>query len=62
MARWILGSTVIGGMLAFSGIAIFLVPLTFYLIEWLASKRRRASQRQSRRCLPPHLNRRHAGR
>ncbi len=31
------GSTVIGGMLAASGIAIFLIPVTFYVVERLAS-------------------------
>ncbi|MEY2536573.1 MAG: hypothetical protein QOG67_313, partial [Verrucomicrobiota bacterium] len=31
--RRILGSTVIGGMIAASGIAIFLIPVTFYVIE-----------------------------
>ncbi len=33
VARQILGSTVIGGMIAASGIAIFLIPVTFYVIE-----------------------------
>src|SRR6201995_4401550 len=37
VARRILGSTVIGGMIAASGIAIFLIPVTFYVIErWFA--------------------------
>jgi HAE1 family hydrophobic/amphiphilic exporter-1 len=37
VARRVLGSTVIGGMLAASGIAIFLIPVTFYVIErWFA--------------------------
>jgi hydrophobic/amphiphilic exporter-1 (mainly G- bacteria), HAE1 family len=31
----VLGSTVIGGMIAASGIAIFLIPVTFYVIERL---------------------------
>ncbi len=35
VARRILGSTVIGGMLAASAIAIFLIPVTFYVIERL---------------------------
>src|SRR5216117_731240 len=35
VARRILGSTVIGGMIAASGIAIFLIPVTFYVIERL---------------------------
>ena len=37
VARRALGSTVIGGMLAASGIAIFLIPVTFYVVERLAS-------------------------
>jgi HAE1 family hydrophobic/amphiphilic exporter-1 len=35
VARRILGSTVIGGMIAASAIAIFLIPVTFYVIERL---------------------------
>ncbi|MEI7429599.1 MAG: multidrug efflux RND transporter permease subunit [Betaproteobacteria bacterium] len=33
VARQVMGSTVIGGMLAASFIAIFIVPVTFYLVE-----------------------------
>ena len=33
VARRVLGSTVVGGMIAASGIAIFLIPVTFYVIE-----------------------------
>jgi HAE1 family hydrophobic/amphiphilic exporter-1 len=33
VARQVLGSTVIGGMIAATGIAIFLIPVTFYVIE-----------------------------
>ncbi len=33
VARRVLGSTVIGGMIAASGLAIFLIPVTFYVIE-----------------------------
>ena len=33
VARKIIGTTVIGGMLAASAIAIFLVPAIFYLVE-----------------------------
>ena len=40
VARRILGSTVIGGMLAASGIAIFLIPVTFYVVERLATGRK----------------------
>jgi HAE1 family hydrophobic/amphiphilic exporter-1 len=40
VARRVLGSTVIGGMIAASGIAIFLIPVTFYVIERLAAGRK----------------------
>ena len=40
VARRVLGSTVIGGMLAASGIAIFLIPVTFYVIERLFAGRK----------------------
>src|SRR5580700_915076 len=36
VARQIMGTTVIGGMLAASGIGIFLVPAVFYLVEKLS--------------------------
>jgi HAE1 family hydrophobic/amphiphilic exporter-1 len=39
VARRILGSTVIGGMIAASAIAIFLIPVTFYVIERLFGAR-----------------------
>jgi HAE1 family hydrophobic/amphiphilic exporter-1 len=42
VARQILGTTVIGGMLAASGIAIFLIPAIFYVVEKLAGARARA--------------------
>jgi hydrophobic/amphiphilic exporter-1 (mainly G- bacteria), HAE1 family len=46
VARRILGSTVIGGMLAASGIAIFLIPVTFYVIErWFAGHEQRPTPR-----------------
>ena len=37
-ARKLLGTTVIGGMLAASLIAIFLIPVSFYVVERLASR------------------------
>jgi hydrophobic/amphiphilic exporter-1 (mainly G- bacteria), HAE1 family len=40
VARRVLGSTVIGGMIAASGLAIFLIPVTFYVIEWLFAGRK----------------------
>jgi HAE1 family hydrophobic/amphiphilic exporter-1 len=39
MSRQILGTVVIGGMLAATLIAIFLIPVTFYVIEKLAHRR-----------------------
>ncbi len=39
VARQIMGTTVIGGMLAASLLAIFLIPVTFYLIERLARRK-----------------------
>jgi HAE1 family hydrophobic/amphiphilic exporter-1 len=44
VARRVLGSTVIGGMIAASGIAIFLIPVTFYVIERLFAGRKSAAQ------------------
>jgi HAE1 family hydrophobic/amphiphilic exporter-1 len=44
VARRVLGSTVIGGMLAASGIAIFLIPVTFYVVERLSSRRHAGTQ------------------
>ena len=38
VGRRIMGTTVIGGMLAATLLAIFLIPVTFYLIERFASK------------------------
>jgi HAE1 family hydrophobic/amphiphilic exporter-1 len=43
VARRVLGSTVIGGMIAASAIAIFLIPVTFYVIERLAGGRKQES-------------------
>jgi HAE1 family hydrophobic/amphiphilic exporter-1 len=40
VARRVLGSTVIGGMIAASAIAIFLIPVTFYVIERFATGRK----------------------
>src|SRR5881275_3236368 len=44
VARRILGSTVIGGMIAASGIAIFLIPVTFYVIERLFAGRKAVAE------------------
>jgi HAE1 family hydrophobic/amphiphilic exporter-1 len=40
ISRQILGSAVIGGMLASSAIAIFLVPVTFYVVEKFSAKKK----------------------
>jgi multidrug efflux pump len=40
VARRVLGSTVIGGMIAASAIAIFLIPVTFYVIERMFAGRK----------------------
>ena len=50
VARRILGSTVIGGMIAASAIAIFLIPVTFYVIERIAAGRK---QKASSLAKPP---------
>jgi HAE1 family hydrophobic/amphiphilic exporter-1 len=39
VARQIMGTTVIGGMLAATGIAIFIIPALFVLVERLANRR-----------------------
>jgi HAE1 family hydrophobic/amphiphilic exporter-1 len=39
VARQVMGTTVIGGMLAASLVAIFLIPVCFYLIEKIGEKR-----------------------
>ncbi|MFZ1218525.1 MAG: efflux RND transporter permease subunit, partial [Chthoniobacterales bacterium] len=46
VARRILGSTVIGGMIAASAIAIFLIPVMFYVVEKLAARRKSAAASQ----------------
>src|SRR6201993_5100183 len=48
VARRVLGSTVIGGMIAASGIAIFLIPVTFYVIERLFAGRKAPEQPESK--------------
>jgi HAE1 family hydrophobic/amphiphilic exporter-1 len=44
VSRRVLGSTVIGGMIAASGIAIFLISVTFYVIERFFASRKTATQ------------------
>jgi multidrug efflux pump len=41
IARRILGTVVIGGMLAATCIAVCLIPVTFYVVESLARSRRK---------------------
>src|SRR4051812_9872868 len=48
VARRVLGSTVIGGMIAASGIAIFLIPVTFYVIERFFAGRQSADKPKER--------------
>jgi HAE1 family hydrophobic/amphiphilic exporter-1 len=47
VARRVMGTTVIGGMLAASALAIFLIPVTFYVIEMWATKGKPHSARAS---------------
>jgi len=42
VARQVMGTTVIGGMLAATGIAIFIIPALFVMVERLANRRRAA--------------------
>ena len=41
VARRVMGTTVIGGMLAATLIAVFLIPVTYYLVERVAIRRQR---------------------
>jgi HAE1 family hydrophobic/amphiphilic exporter-1 len=47
IARQVMGTTVIGGMLAASAIAIFLIPVSFYLVEKLVTIRGGPSSRKA---------------
>jgi len=40
VSRRILGTTVVGGMLAASAIAILVIPSTFYIIEKLSHRKK----------------------
>jgi HAE1 family hydrophobic/amphiphilic exporter-1 len=42
VSRRVLGTAVIGGMLTASVIAIFLIPVTFYIVEKLSHRMRRS--------------------
>jgi hydrophobic/amphiphilic exporter-1 (mainly G- bacteria), HAE1 family len=43
IARQVMGTVVIGGMLAATGIAIFLIPVTFYVVEKWGGKKHAAA-------------------
>jgi HAE1 family hydrophobic/amphiphilic exporter-1 len=43
VSRRILGTVVIGGMLAATCVAVCIIPVTFYVVESMASRRRKAS-------------------
>jgi hydrophobic/amphiphilic exporter-1 (mainly G- bacteria), HAE1 family len=45
IARRVMGTTVIGGMLAASFLAIFLIPVTFYVVEKVSTRRNAKSLR-----------------
>ena len=47
VGRRIMGTTVIGGMLAATLIAIFLIPVMFYVIERLAAKRKQPASAEA---------------
>jgi HAE1 family hydrophobic/amphiphilic exporter-1 len=51
VGRQIMGTAVIGGMLAASVIAIFLIPVSFYIVERV-SHRREAEQVRAQQPLP----------
>jgi hydrophobic/amphiphilic exporter-1 (mainly G- bacteria), HAE1 family len=52
VGRRILGTTVIGGMLAASLLAIFLIPVSFDLVERLSSRRAQPPERAHERAAP----------
>ena len=47
VARQVMGTTVIGGMLAATLIAIFLIPVLFYLVERFMGKKKKAKAVES---------------
>ncbi len=49
VSRRILGTVVVGGMLAATCIAVCLIPVTFYVVEKLASGRREPKQKSTER-------------
>ncbi|MFL6583826.1 MAG: efflux RND transporter permease subunit [Chthoniobacterales bacterium] len=53
VARRTMGTTVIGGMLAATLIAIFLIPVTYYVVQRFAEGRQPAADRDAPRAEPP---------
>jgi HAE1 family hydrophobic/amphiphilic exporter-1 len=47
VSRRILGTVVIGGMLAASCIAVCIIPVTFYVVEKISSRRRDAAAKNA---------------
>jgi hydrophobic/amphiphilic exporter-1 (mainly G- bacteria), HAE1 family len=52
VARQILGTTVIGGMLAASVIAVFLIPVSFYLVEKFCARKMPNAESHSKKISP----------
>jgi HAE1 family hydrophobic/amphiphilic exporter-1 len=52
VSRRILGTVVIGGMLAATGIAIFLIPVTFYVVEKIANSKKEAGRNDAPQSQP----------
>jgi hydrophobic/amphiphilic exporter-1 (mainly G- bacteria), HAE1 family len=48
LARRVMGTNVIGGMAAATGVAIFIIPMIFYLVEKLSQKKKQRPDSQSR--------------
>lgn len=53
VGRRVMGTTVIGGMLAATLIAVFLIPVTYYVVESIAERRRQQPAPPERRTAPP---------
>jgi len=53
LAREVMGTGVIGGMLAATGIAIFLIPMMFYVIEKVSTKGKRRTEEAGGEQVPP---------
>jgi HAE1 family hydrophobic/amphiphilic exporter-1 len=55
ISRQVMGSAVIGGMLAATGLAIFIIPVTFYVVEKLGHKgETEVSHTESGEATAPH--------